>query len=47
VLALAMHAALEFGAAPDVFGWAMAALLLVFWTRESPRIRTSDASEMQ
>lgn len=32
VLALAMHAALEFGAAPDVFGWAMAALLLVFWT---------------
>ena len=37
VLALAMHAALEFGAAPDVFGWAMVALLLSFWTPSSPR----------
>ena len=32
VLALAMHAALEFATAPDVFGWAMVALLLAFWT---------------
>ena len=47
VLALSMHAALEFGAAPDVFGWAMAALLLVFWTPLPPgsvaRVRLSRA----
>ena len=40
VLALTLHAALEFGAAPDVFGWAMAALLLVFWTPSVGRCPT-------
>jgi hypothetical protein len=35
LLALAMHAALEFAAAPDVFGWAMVALLLAFWAPSS------------
>jgi hypothetical protein len=36
VLAVGMHATLEFAAAPDLFGWAMVALLLAFWTRSSP-----------
>lgn len=31
VLALAFHAILEIVAAPDLFGWVMAALLLCFW----------------
>jgi hypothetical protein len=31
VLALAFHAVLEVVAAPDLFGWEMAALLLCFW----------------
>jgi len=35
VLALMMHATLEFAASPDVFGWAMVALLLAFWPRPS------------
>jgi hypothetical protein len=36
VLALGFHAIIEVVAAPDVFGWVMAALLLCFWQPREP-----------
>jgi hypothetical protein len=42
-LALVMHATLEFGTAPDLFGWAMVALLLAFWTPTSPAVLAGGA----
>jgi Vitamin K-dependent gamma-carboxylase len=36
LLALAMHATIEFAARPDLLGWEMAALLLCLWPAKTP-----------